>query len=364
MLFNSLSGLPECSLSHLRERVGVRVPPAPLTPTLSPRKSGWRGGVCTVATVLATLANAQAATLKPITTLHASLVRLSDLFDGAGRNADRVLGPGPAPGSRIVVEARQLAAIARSFGIDWRPAFPAERAVLDRPGRPLAREEVMGVLSTALVSAGAPADAEIEIAAFDPPMVPADGPVTPIVTQLDYDGSSGRFAAQLSLTDAGADATAWRVTGRAQPMLEVAVAASRLLPGTILSAADLRMARLPAARVPADTARRIEDAVGKELRIQAAPGTPLPVSDLLVPTLVRRDARVMMLAEGSGLSLTAEGRALEAGAAGEHIRVLNPASRAVLDAVVIGEGRVRIDPQSPPLTPAGGERRSGAEYPR
>ncbi|HJS84556.1 MAG TPA: flagella basal body P-ring formation protein FlgA, partial [Acetobacteraceae bacterium] len=65
-----------------------------------------------------------------------------------------------------------------------------------------------------------------------------------------------------------------------------------------------------------------------------------------------------------GISLSAEGRALENGAAGDHIRVLNPASRAVLDAVVIGEGRVRVDPQAPPLTPAGGERRSGTEYAR
>ena len=59
--------------------------------------------------------------LRPITTLHAQVVRLKDLFDDAGRNADRVLGPGPAPGGRIVVEARQLAAIARQFDVDWRP---------------------------------------------------------------------------------------------------------------------------------------------------------------------------------------------------------------------------------------------------
>ena len=299
-----------------------------------------------------------------MTTLHGPLVRLSDLFDDAGRNADRVLGPGPAPGARIVVESRQLAAIARTFGVDWKPDFAAERAVLERPGRPLTRAEAMAALSAALASAGMPADAEIEIAAFDPPMVPADGTVTPVVTQLDYDAGSGRFTAQLSLSAAGMDAGAWRVTGRAQPMLEVAVAASRLLPGTILSAADLRLARLPSARVPAGAAHRIEDAVGKQLRIQAAPGTPLPLADLVVPTLVKRDARVLMLAEGPSLSLTAEGRALESGASGEHIRVLNPTSRAVLDAVVIGEGRVRMDPQAPPLTPAGGERRAGVEYAR
>ncbi len=349
----------------------MRHPMRPLPPTRSRKGTGSRrlwacsppplaGGVAgnwTIRIIVAALAAATpatAATLKPMTTLHAPLVRLSDLFDGAGRNADRVLGPGPAPGTRIVVEARQLAAIAREFGVDWHPAFTAERAVLDRPGRPLARAEAMTALSAALVSAGAPADAEVEIAAFDPPMVPADATITPAVTQLDYDGSSGRFTAQLSLAGDGTDAIAARISGRDQPMLEVAVAASRLLPGTILSAADLRMARMPSSRVPAGAARRIEDAVGRQLRIQAAPGMPLPLSDLVVPTLVRRDARVLMVAEGPGLSLTASGRALEAGAAGEHIRVLNPVSKAVLDAVVIGDGRVRVDPEAPPLTPAGG----------
>ena len=52
-------------------------------------------------------------------------------------------GAGPGAGGRIVVEAAQLGAIARQFGVDWRPASSADRAVLDRPGRPLRREDVL-----------------------------------------------------------------------------------------------------------------------------------------------------------------------------------------------------------------------------
>ncbi len=298
-----------------------------------------------------------AATLKPISTLHAPFVRLSDLFADAGHNADRVLGRGPAPGGRIVVESRQLAAIARSYGVDWHPSFASDRVVLDRPGRPLSRDEIVTAVSVAVISAGAPADAEIEIAAYDPPMVPADDSVKPQVTQIDYDATSGRFTAQLDLASDGTKAMTWRVAGRMQKMIEVAVATTRLLPGTILSAPDLRLARLEQERVPAGAARKIEDAIGKQLRIQSASGVPLLLSDLTAPTIVRREARVLMVAEGPGLSLTAEGRALESGAAGEHVRVLNPVSKAVIDAVVIGDGRVRVDPDAPPLTPAGGARR-------
>src|SRR5581483_6479663 len=100
-------------------------------------------------------ANTDAATLRSVTTLHAPVVRLSDLFDDAGAKADRVLGPGPGAGGRIVVEAAQLGAIARQFGVDWRPASSGDRAVLDRPGRPMRRDDVLDAVRQALVTAGA-----------------------------------------------------------------------------------------------------------------------------------------------------------------------------------------------------------------
>ena len=37
---------------------------------------------------------------------------------------------------------------------------------------------------------------------------------------------------------------------------------------------------------------------------------------------------------------------------GERVRVLNPVSRAVLEAEVTGPGRVRVRPDSVPLVPA------------
>jgi len=58
-------------------------------------------------------AGTQAATLRTTTSLTAPVVRLSDLFDGAGTNADRVLGPGPAPGDSRAVRRRLAADVQR-----------------------------------------------------------------------------------------------------------------------------------------------------------------------------------------------------------------------------------------------------------
>src|SRR5690349_3705820 len=117
-------------------------------------------------------AHVEAATLRTMTTLHSSIVKLSDLFDNAGSNSERVLGPGPGAGGRIVVEAPQLAAIARQFGVDWHPASSGDRAVLDRPGRPLRRDEVLEAVRNALMGRGASADCDIELADFNAPLVP------------------------------------------------------------------------------------------------------------------------------------------------------------------------------------------------
>src|SRR5690348_17518212 len=126
-----------------------------------------------LASVVLTLAgaHAQAATLRTMTTLHAATVRLADLFDDAGANAQRVLGPGPGPGGRIVVEAQQLGAIARQFGVDWHPASSSDRAVLERLGRPLRRDDVMDAVRSALIGAGASADCDVDLAGFSPPLV-------------------------------------------------------------------------------------------------------------------------------------------------------------------------------------------------
>jgi flagella basal body P-ring formation protein FlgA len=51
-----------------------------------------------------------------------------------------------------------------------------------------------------------------------------------------------------------------------------------------------------------------------------------------------------MTLDTGGLALTATGIAMEAGAIGDHIRVQNPSSHAVVIGVVTGDGAVRVAP--------------------
>ena len=306
----------------------------------------------TLPTLAMVSAAAPAATLRSMTVLHAPVVRLSDLFDDAGANGGRVLGTGPGPGGRIVVEAAQLAAIARQFGVDWRPASPGDRAVLERPGRLLAREDVVKAVKAALVTAGASPECAVELPGFVPPLVPTEASPRPLASELDYDATSGHFTAMVSVTGNDMEPINLRVAGQVDDTVELPVAVGHLAAGTVLRPDDVRMARVHVAMVHGEVLRRLTEAVGLQLRRSIMAGAPLPVADVTRPAMVQRGANVEMQLELPGLSLVAQGVAMDLGATGERIRVLNPSSRATLEAVVVGPGQVRVTPDSIPVATA------------
>jgi flagellar basal body P-ring formation protein FlgA len=322
--------------------------------SMRPLASRRRLAVLLLAPLLAAAGTPPRPVLRPMTTLHGPFVRLSDLFAHAGPAGDRVLGPGPAPGGRIVVASRQLAYIARSYDVDWRPASPADRAVLTWPGRAFTRAEAMPPLLAALHGAGAGRHSVIVLDRFDPPLVPLAPVLTPVISALAYDPGSGRFSAVLTLSAPDLTPFSVPLAGRVEATVRLPVAAARLPAGTVLAAGDIRLVRRRLSTVPGGAVLQASEAIGQQLRQAAPAGEPLLRADLGPPVLVRKGAAVLIRVESPGLALTASGRALDAGGAGDRIRVLNPVSHAVLEALVTGPGKVRVLPGAPPLIPAGG----------
>ncbi len=304
----------------------------------------------TLVLLLLTLQAAGAATLRPFTTVERPIVRLSDLWDGVAK--DRDLGPAPAPGARILVEAPQLAAIARQFGVDWEPASPGDRAVVERAGQPLAREAVLAAVRGALAAAGAPGDADVEVSAFVAPIVPRGEGAEPGISQLIYDAGTGQFTALVSVAAEGTEPVQSRVAGRIVPMQEMLVPIRAISAGDVVAAADLRIARVRVGSLGGEAVRSAGQAIGFAPRRPLAKGQPILLADLERPVLVRRGASVSMALAMPGLALTAEGIAMGPAALGERVRVLNPSSKMLVEAEVIGPGEVRVVPGATPI-PAG-----------
>lgn len=293
---------------------------------------------------------AYGATLRPFTTLAGSVVTLADLWDGAGA---RALGPAPAPGARITVESRQLDAIARQFGVDWRAAGSGDRVVLERPGRALVQDDVIAPLRAALAAAGAPRDGELEMPGFTAPMVGLAATIRAEVAQLEYDGGTGRFTALVAVTADGVPATQLRLSGRMLEMVDLPVPRRRMVPGDVVAAGDLQWVRLRAAQARGDVVRAMRDAVGQALRHAVQPGQPIMLADLGRPMVVQKGMPMTLALDSPGIQLTAQGMAMEPAGVGETVHVLNPISRVVIEAEVTGPGRAKVLPGTQPLNTTG-----------
>ncbi|NKE47474.1 flagellar basal body P-ring formation protein FlgA [Roseomonas frigidaquae] len=282
-------------------------------------------------------------TLRPFATVEEAVVRLEDLFDGLGERGATPLGPAPPPGQRLVVEAPQLAAIARRNNVAWRPSGGAERVVLDRPGRALEREEVLAALRDALRPRGVEEETELELQAFHAPLVPPAAFPQIMVEQVSYDAQTQRFTAGLAVTADGMATQRIRLAGRAVATLPVVLAVRRLGVGDVVRPQDVRLARIPANRLRAGAAERLDQAVGQALRRPTSPGQPLMVASLSEPLVIERGSTVTMQYEIPGLSVTALGRAMEGAARDAVLAVMNLNSRIVVEARAIGPGRVRVE---------------------
>ena len=121
------------------------------------------------------------------------------------------------------------------------------------------------------------------------------------------------------------------------PAQEV-LATHTLRVGTVLDEGDLKVPRGDDAR----GRELIAALVGLETRRAIYTGRPVVAADLGPPTLVRRNAVVVMLYSDRGLGIRTEGRALDSGGAGEVVRVINLTSRRSLLATVTGENQVEV----------------------
>jgi flagella basal body P-ring formation protein FlgA len=280
------------------------------------------------------------------------VIRISDIFEGSSRG-DVVVGASPAPGQRFVIESSQLAGIARRFNVDWRPTSGAERCVIERPGQALSREAATEVVRAELLGLGLPADAELELAAFSPPMLPLNAVPRLSAEGGNYEGASKRFGATLIVMADGMPSIRMRVTGRAIATAPAVVATRRLAVGAVVRPEDARLVQLRAERVRPGTAQRLEDVVGLQLRRPLGTELPFMEADLVPPHIIAKNEVVLMVVEGPGLSLTTQGRAMEAASRGERLSVMNLSSRTVVEAEAIGPGRVMVRLGAAPIRSAG-----------
>jgi flagella basal body P-ring formation protein FlgA len=87
---------------------------------------------------------------------------------------------------------------------------------------------------------------------------------------------------------------------------------------------------------------RLSDVIGQEARVALYAGRPILVGDIGPPAVVDRNQIVALSYNSHGIMISTEGRALERGAIGDMIRVMNLGSRATLFGQIRSDGSIEV----------------------
>ncbi len=287
---------------------------------------------------------AQAAMLKPAATLDAEFVRVADLFDDVGPSGDAIVMRAPQPGRRFVLDANWLVEAARAHGVDWRPTSRFDRIVVERIGRSISRAELTSALREALVREGASESVHIEFTGRVGDLaVSLLTPPTIDIQSLAFDRSSGRFSA-LALAGAGhPSAQRLPLSGRAIATRQIPVLRRPVQIGEIIRRDDVAIVDIREEVLVADSLVDANRLIGQSARRVLRSGVALREGDVRAPLLVTRNGLVTIVLRSGAMTLTAQGRAVDDGARGETIRVMNVQTKKTIEAEVTGADTVTLN---------------------
>ena len=126
-----------------------------------------------------------------------------------------------------------------------------------------------------------------------------------------------------------------------EPGMRVVVPSRDIARGATIAAADLAYGTIPASNVFSGIATSMDELTGMETRRMLRAGEIVRVDDVRHPILVTKGSIVTMTFEAPGVVLTANGRAMSEGGAGDTVTIQNPVSFRQITATVTGAGAVR-----------------------
>lgn len=284
--------------------------------------------------------------LKREIVIASDLVRIGDLVENAGSLAPIAIFRAPDLGQTGTVQARRVVDAVLVHGLLTVDTGGVSEVTVIRASRPFARAQIEERIARALAGQNGLGEARDLSLTFDrdvrafhaEPSTDSDLEAT----RVFYDPRSGRFDVTLDVQgSAAARRTALRYTGAVAETAPVLVLTRGLARGDLLTEDAVVIERRPKAGLGEAVTKR-ERAIGFAVRRTLRAGDPLRPADLMKPELVQRNEPVLIVFEAPGIIITLRGKAIDSGAEGDLVNVLNPQSKRALSGVVTGLGRVSI----------------------
>jgi flagella basal body P-ring formation protein FlgA len=289
--------------------------------------------------------------LRQSVTVEDNLVKLGDLFIGAGTNAEVSVAYAPAPGKRAIFDSQWLYRVASAYGLAWRPMSLQDQAVVQRASTVIDRQEIESRILDALADRGIAPDAQVELTNHAFRVYVAEGANTLIdVEDMAFDPRTRRFTTVIAVTPEGSGTQRFRLAGRIHDVRDVPVLARQMRSGEIIKASDIETIPARAGQMRRDTIVDADNLIGKSPKRTLSQGRPIAMNEVQAPVLVPNRGLVTILYQRPRMTLTAKGRAMQDGADGEVIRISNIQSNTVIEAVVVGPHTVAVTATDRTLT--------------
>jgi flagellar basal body P-ring formation protein FlgA len=285
-------------------------------------------------------------TLRASITVTSDVVRVGDLIDNAGSSALIPVYRSPDLGTTGALPVAQVLSVLRAKQVIGVMTGDIKEVQVTRLARTLVNKDLETAVASALERRFGLGDAANITVTFDRGIADMrldasnTGVLQPVATR--YDARSGRFDIAFEINnDNNSAPTKLRFTGNAIETVEVAVLTRDIDRADLLKSSDVAMERRPKAEVTGEAASR-DRTLGMQLRRPMRAGTPIRVADIVKPDFVLRDQNVTVIYQVPGIYLTTRGKAIESGAEGDTISVLNLQTKRTLTGVVTGRGQVTV----------------------
>ncbi|RJR49583.1 MAG: flagella basal body P-ring formation protein FlgA [Desulfobacteraceae bacterium] len=132
------------------------------------------------------------------------------------------------------------------------------------------------------------------------------------------------------------------LNGKVTVKQEVVKASRRIKPGQIISSEDVHLVLEQSSQMQKETLTAEEDAVGKRAVRSIQAGQSVTARMIENPPVIKKGARVLIVAANRMIRVSAGGKAVEDGYMGEEVRVVNLSSGKEVHATVKGPGIVEV----------------------
>jgi flagella basal body P-ring formation protein FlgA len=272
-------------------------------------------------------------------------IRLGDIFAGVGDRASAPVSQAPAAGKRIRLNARWLRQVSRSYNLGWTPPSPNLQVTVTRATQTVGATHIRDAVAAALDRKGIEGAYDLDLNNDGVGIeLGAGSPATVAVSKLSYRRERGRFTATVRAPATGETQASATVSGTVVRQRTVPVPAERISRGDRIRARDLRMVERRRDRLPRNAVVSKDRLTGLEAGRSLSRDRVVRRNDVRKPVLVNKNSAVTIKLKTDSMRLTATGRALEDGARGEMVRVVNTTSKTTVTGRVTGAETVSVRP--------------------